>query len=180
MKVLIHTCCAPCLIYPLKKLQKDGHKVKGIFYNPNIHPFAEYLKRRQAVEDYGKASDCEIFFPEYLPEEFFRETNYKEQAPGRCCLCWALRLRATASFAKEKGFDAFTTTLLVSPYQDQDMLKKIGEGVAAISEIEFLYQDFRDGFKFAHEEAREKGIYCQNYCGCIYSEIERCKKSRKR
>lgn len=179
MRLLLHTCCAPCLIYPLESLRSKGFEVAGLFYNPNIHPFAEYKNRRQAVEDWSKAEKVEVFYPEYAPEEFFRAVNLKESNPGRCATCWNLRLKKTARDAKAKGFNAFSTTLLVSPYQDQELLKKIGSEVAADEGVEFYYEDFRPGFRQAHDQAKAKGVYCQKYCGCIYSEIERCRKSAK-
>jgi len=179
MKLLLHTCCAPCLMYPLEQLKKKGYEVTGFFYNPNIHPFAEYKKRKQAVEDFSRKANLEVIFPEYRPAEFFQAANTKEEGKERCVLCWTLRLKKTAKSAKERGFESFTTTLLVSPYQDQEALKKIGHDAASEEGIEFYDEDFRPGFKKAHEEARIKGIYCQNYCGCIYSEIARCKKSAK-
>ena len=176
MKALLHTCCAPCAIYPLERLRKRGHKVAGFFYNPNIHPFGEYLNRRKALEDYSKKVELEVFYPEYEPKEFFRKVSYKEDAPGRCAICWTLRLENTTEFAKSNGFDSFTSTLLVSPYQDQEMLKKIGQSVSSVSGVDFYYEDFRPGFRAAHNQAKAEGIYCQKYCGCIYSEIERGKK----
>ena len=179
MKLLLHTCCAPCLLHPLEVLRGKGFDVTGLFYNPNIHPFSEYNNRRKAVEDYSKSVNIEVIYPEYKPEEFFQAVNKKEQNPGRCSVCWELRLKKTAESAKEKGFTHFTTTLLVSPYQDQELLKSIGNKVAKDSEVEFHYEDFRSGFRKAHDEAKAKGIYCQRYCGCIYSEVERCRKSVK-
>ncbi|MFA5114586.1 MAG: epoxyqueuosine reductase QueH [Candidatus Omnitrophota bacterium] len=179
MKLLLHVCCAPCLIYPLEKLREGGFEVTGFFYNPNIHPFAEYRSRRQAVEGYAKDIGVEVWYPEYQPEEFFRLVNLKEANPGRCRICWRLRLGETAKTAEEKGFSHFSTTLLVSPYQDQEPLKKIGSEATGESAVEFYYEDFRQGFRKAHDEARAKGIYCQKYCGCIYSEMERCRKSAK-
>jgi len=178
MKLLLHTCCAPCLIYPLERLGEKGFEVSGFFYNPNIHPFAEYQNRRQAVENFIKSNNIEVIYPEYNPTEFFRAINLKE-TNGRCFICWSLRLKATAKTAKAKGFSHFSTTLLVSPYQDQELLKKIGSDIAKAGEIDFYYEDFRPGFKKAHDIAKAQGIYCQKYCGCIYSEIERCKKSAK-
>lgn len=180
MKLLLHTCCAPCLIYPLGRLKEKGFfQVSGFFYNPNIHPFGEYQNRRQAVEDYSKPIGLEVIYPQYHPEEYFRIVNLREANPGRCFLCWTLRLDRTAKAAKEKGFTHFSTTLLVSPYQDQEMLKNIGNKIGEEEGVNFYYEDFRDGFQKAHDEAKAKGIYCQRYCGCIYSEIERCRKSEK-
>lgn len=179
MKLLLHTCCAPCLMYPLERLRENGFRVTGFFYNPNIHPLAEYLRREEAVESFSKAADLEVICPQYAPSEYFREVNLKEKNPGRCSICWTFRLKATARTAKKEGFGAFSTTLLVSPYQDQELLKKIGCAVSEVEGVEFYYEDFRPGFKKAHQEARKKGLYCQNYCGCIYSEMEKCRKSEK-
>jgi predicted adenine nucleotide alpha hydrolase (AANH) superfamily ATPase len=177
MKLLLHTCCAPCLIYPLESLKEKGFKVSGFFYNPNIHPFSEYKNRKKAVEDFFK--DIQVIYPQYRPEEFFQAINKKENPPERCSLCWRLRLKEAAKTAKEKGFEFFSTTLLVSPYQDQELLKKIGSDISQELGVEFYYEDFRPGFKAAHAQAKQQGIYCQRYCGCIYSELEQCKKSEK-
>ncbi len=179
MKLLLHTCCAPCLIYPLERLREEKFEVAGLFYNPNIHPFLEYKNRKQAVTDLSKIENIEINYPEYKPEEFFQAVNKKEDNSKRCAICWGLRLKNTAQEAKDKGFNYFSTTLLVSPYQDQGSLKKIGEDIAETVGIKFYYEDFRPGFRKAHDEARAGGIYCQKYCGCIYSEVERCRKSER-
>ncbi len=179
MKLLLHTCCAPCLIYPLEKLKEKWFEVTGFFYNPNIHPFSEYQTRKQAIEDFVKTSNAEVIYPEYNPVEFFHAVHEKE-ANGRCSHCWSLRLKATAKAAKKGGFSHFSTTLLVSPYQDQELLKNIGNDVAKEEGVDFYYEDFRPGFKKAHEIARSQNIYCQKYCGCLYSEVERCKQSPKR
>jgi len=168
MKILLHTCCAPCLIYPLERLNEKWFEVTGFFYNPNIHPFNEYQKRRQAIENFIKAAKAEVTYPEYNPAEFFQAVNLKE-TNGRCSICWSLRLGVTARYAKDNGFSHFSTTLLVSPYQDQEQLKKIGNEIGAKEGIEFYYEDFRPGFRKAHDIARSQNIYCQKYCGCIYS-----------
>lgn len=179
MRLLLHTCCAPCLIYPLERLTEEGFEVAGFYYNPNIHPFAEYKNRMQAIEDLRKSVACEVIYPEYDPAEFFRAVNLKEADTVRCAICWSLRLKETARKSKELGYSHFSTTLLVSPYQDQELLKKIGNGIAQETGINFYYEDFRPGFRKAHDEAKSKGIYCQKYCGCIYSEVQRCRKSAR-
>lgn len=179
MNLLLHTCCAPCLIYPLERSRQNGFEVSALFYNPNIHPFSEYKNRKQAVLDYAKRFDVEVIYPEYLPQEFFQAVNLKEDSPNRCAICWALRLKKTAEAASEKGCEYFSTTLLVSPYQDHELLKKIGNEVASEIGVNFYYEDFRPGFRKAQIKAKQEGIYLQKYCGCIYSEIERCKKSPK-
>jgi epoxyqueuosine reductase len=180
MKILIHTCCAPCLIFPLERIRGTGASSGVFFYNPNIHPLSEYSARRQAVEDYLKGTDVEAFYPEYEPRDFFRAVNLKDEGLDRCRICWSLRLQAAARRASEAGFDFFTTTLLVSPYQSQEELKKLGEEAARSYGVGFYYEDFRPGFRDAHAKAKQAGIYCQKYCGCIYSEIERQKAKKAR
>jgi len=173
MNILLHICCAPCVIYPVESLRKAGHKLAGFFYNPNIQPYSEYLKRKAEVEKYSKEASLNVIYGEYDLEKYFQTVAYDGKIEDRCPECWWLRLVETARFAKENGFEAFTTTLLVSPYQDQNVIKVIGEDVAAKAELKFYHEDFRPGFKAAHDKARASGMYCQNYCGCIFSEKER-------
>jgi epoxyqueuosine reductase len=176
MNILLHICCAPCEIYPLEKLRKDKHVVAGFFCNPNIHPYSEYLKRKQEVEKYSKEAGLNVTYSDYDLMEYFDYVVNNEDQKNRCPVCWWLRIKKAAQFAKECGFDAFTTTLLVSPYQDHEILKNICEGIAKEAGIKFYYEDFRPGFKAAREKAKEKGMYLQNYCGCIFSEKERIEK----
>ena len=165
MKILLHICCGPCLIYHLKRLNDQGFKVEGFYYNPNIHPVSEYGRRQDAVMALSKELLFEVSCLEYLPSEFSQAINANVRAPERCASCWKLRLHKTAMHAKENGFEAFTSTLLVSPYQNQELLKQLGAQAAKEVGVDFYYEDFRVGFKQAHEEARNKGIYCQKYCG---------------
>jgi epoxyqueuosine reductase len=179
MKILLHICCAPCLIYPLKRLSDKGFGVKGFYYNPNIYPISEYGRRQEAVMALSKDLEFEVGCPEYLPAEFSQAINTNAHAPERCVSCWRLRLQKTAFQAKENGFEAFSTTLLVSPYQNQESLKQLGSQIARETGVDFYYEDFRVGFKQAHEEAGRRGIYCQKYCGCSYSELERYAKLKR-
>jgi epoxyqueuosine reductase len=179
MKLLLHTCCAPCLIYPVERLAEKVFEVTGFFYNPNIHPFAEYQARKLAIEGFAQPNNIEMIYPEYDPADFFHAVHLKERN-GRCSVCWYMRLKVTAREAKSRGFSHFSTTLLVSPYQDQELLKEIGGTISREEGVDFYYEDFRPGFKKAHDIARSQNIYCQKYCGCLYSEIERCKQSPKR
>ncbi|MCX5700738.1 MAG: epoxyqueuosine reductase QueH [Candidatus Omnitrophica bacterium] len=179
MKVLVHTCCAPCLIYPLEFLREKDIDVTGFFYNPNIHPLEEYNRRKEAVEIISQDKDVKVIYPEYKPEEYFKLISNAENDSGRCAICWEMRLLKTALAAKEMEFDAITTTLLVSPYQDQQLLQGIGEHISEKENIDFYFKDFRSGFRKAHDEAKKLGIYCQRYCGCTYSELERQKKRVK-
>jgi len=179
MKLLLHICCAPCSLYPYKEL-KIFSSIVGFFYNPNIHPFVEYNQRKSTLEEHSRKNDFKILFHKYDIENFFRKVSGNEQHPERCKICWRMRLEETANFAKMKGFDSFTTTLLISPYQDQEHIKSIGQDIAKKIDIDFFYKDFRNGFRVAQEDAKKIGLYRQKYCGCIFSERERFEKRKKK
>lgn len=176
MNILLHICCAPCEIYPVEKLRKDKHVMAGYFCNPNIHPYSEYLKRKAEVEKYSKEVGLNIIYCDYDLMEYFDYIVDNADQKVRCPVCWWLRIKRCAKFAKENGFDAFTTTLLGSPYQEHEALKNICEDIAKEAGVKFYYEDFRAGFKSARDKAREKGMYMQNYCGCLFSEKERIEK----
>ena len=172
MKALIHCCCANCLIYPLKALQDEGWDAMGFFYNPNIHPYQEYQRRLEAVREYEKKAAIQVIYrDEYDLEDFLRGVAFREKE--RCQFCYHLRLEAAAQVAKRGKFDAFTTTLLYSKHQNHDLIKNIGEALGKEHGVEFLYRDFRDGWKEGIEESKALKLYRQNYCGCIYSLAEK-------
>ncbi|MGI6684976.1 MAG: epoxyqueuosine reductase QueH [Bacillota bacterium] len=178
MNILLHSCCGPCATYPVKKLQEMGHDVSGFFYNPNIHPYKEYEKRLLTFQDYAKKKGIKtIIKDDYALEKFLRMTAYRENI--RCQFCYRMRLDETAKLAKEQNFEAFSTTLLVSPYQKHELIKKVGEELAEEYQISFFYHDFRDGYREGVNISREMGLYRQPFCGCIYSERDRYRKERK-
>lgn len=172
MKLLLHICCAPCLIYPLKTLRQHGHEVNGCFYNPNIHPSTEYQKRLQTLAPYARQQRLEVLWPEdYAMEAFLRAVVFREA--DRCRACYQLRLRYVAKTARERGFDGFTTTMLTSRYQKHQWISEVAEELAGEYGVLFHYQDFRDGWSEGVRASKEAGMYRQPYCGCIYSEKER-------
>jgi len=173
MNVLLHICCAPCALYPVELLRGEGHAVNGLFYNPNIHPYAEYLARLEAVLVTAKRESLEVAAGEYEIEKYFQGVVDSERVLDRCPICWWMRLEKTAKLARERGFDAFTTTLLGSPYQNHNIIRSLAEDVSTKAGVEFLYRDFRTGFREAHRKAKDEGIYCQKYCGCLFSEREK-------
>ncbi|MFC1624476.1 epoxyqueuosine reductase QueH [Candidatus Omnitrophota bacterium] len=173
MKLLLHICCGPCALYPIKQLVGGSNELIGFYYNPNIHPPSEYKRRKSVLRDAEKEIGLEVIYPRYKMEEYFKKIISEEDAPRRCRLCWELRLRETARFAKENKFDGFTTTLLISPYQNHELVKDAGEVIAKEIGVEFYYQDFRKGFGESQEEAKKRGFYRQKYCGCVFSELER-------
>ncbi|MCL6638896.1 MAG: epoxyqueuosine reductase QueH [Firmicutes bacterium] len=172
MRLLLHTCCAPCSIYPVDTLREQGFDLYGYFYNPNIHPYTEFARRRDTLAEYaGKAGLKMIFDGEYRLEEFLREIAHREAV--RCRFCYAMRLEQAARVAKKGKFDCFSTTLLVSPYQKHALIRETGEAMGEKHGIPFYYYDFRPGYRTAAARSRELGFYRQQYCGCIYSEKER-------
>lgn len=176
MRLLLHICCGPCLLYPLKQLAAGKFKeIVGFYYNPNIHPPSEYKKRRDALAGVEKTLGIEVIYPSYRMQEYFRVVASREESPERCRVCWQLRLSKTAEFASKNNFGAFTSTLLVSPYQDHEIVKNIGKKIAADKDLEFYYEDFRKGFRGSQEAAKEQELYRQKYCGCVFSELERVK-----
>jgi hypothetical protein len=172
MKVLLHICCGPCAVYPVQDLCEKGYSIKGYYYNPNIHPFQEYARRREGAEEMARRLKAPLMVaPQYHPETYFRQVSFKETERCRCC--YLMRLGETAARAKAEGYDGFTTTLLVSPWQKHDLIRQIGEEVAAREGAPFLYFDWRKGFSEGRRQAKEMGLYRQQYCGCLYSEQER-------
>lgn len=143
MKLLMQTCCAPCSIYCIEALKEEEIKPDLYWYNPNIHPYTEYKQRRDCLKEYAKSVDINcIFEEEYGLREFTK--NVVDDLEKRCQnYCYRVRLEQTAKYAKENGYDAFTTTLLVSPYQNHELLKQMGEDIANKYGISFLYRDFR-------------------------------------
>ena len=172
-KVLMHTCCAPCSIYCIDSLRAEDIDPTIFWYNPNIHPYIEYKARRDCLRDYcEKIKIKNIFIEEYGLDEFCK--NVINDVPNRCVkYCYKKRLTQTVRYAARHGYDAFTTTLLVSPYQKHDELKQVCENLAQLSGVDFLYRDFRVGFREGQAKARELGMYMQKYCGCIFSEEDR-------
>ena len=177
MKLLLHTCCAPCSVQCVDSLVAEGIRPDLCWYNPNIHPYTEYLSRRDALRSFAERNELSLIVEdEYLLRPFIKAVSSIEEndtSGGRCAFCYWLRLDMAARLASEKGYDAFSTTLLISPYQDHVLIRKTGENLAAGNGLQFLYRDFRPRFRQGQNQAREAGYYMQKYCGCIYSEEDR-------
>lgn len=170
MKLLMHTCCAPCSVYCIDTLKKEGIEPTIYWYNPNIHPYMEYKARRDTLKEYAESLKLKAIFEEdYGLDEFCK--NVVGDLQNRCKnYCYPVRLRKTFEYAKANGYDAVTTTLLYSIYQNHDFIKEYMEKLSEEFGIEFLYRDFRVGFREGQNKARELGLYMQKYCGCIFSE----------
>ena len=170
MKLLMHTCCAPCSVYCIDTLREEGIEPTIYWYNPNIHPYMEYKARRDTLKEYAKSLELNAIFDEdYGLDEFCK--NVVGDLKNRCKnYCYPVRLRKTFEYAKENGYDTVTTTLLYSIYQNHDFIKDYMQKLSNEFGIDFLYRDFRVGFREGQNKARELGLYMQKYCGCIFSE----------
>jgi len=172
MNLLLHICCGPCAVFPVKELRNQGIAVTGYFDNHNIHPYQEYQRRLDAVRDFAVQTGLEVHYREkYRLDEFLAAVAAD---PGnRCRYCYASRLEATAAFAARQGYAAFTSTLLYSRYQQHEEIRRLGDELAQRYGIAFFYADFRSGWQEGIRLSKEMGLYRQQYCGCIYSERDR-------
>jgi len=173
MKLLMHTCCAPCSVYCVQTLRNKGIEPTLFWYNPNIHPYLEYKARRESLKEYSSKMNLELIIEdEYGLDNFCK--NVSDKLSSRCVdYCYPLRLRKVFEYAKENGYDTVTTTLLYSIYQNHNYIKSLMEKLSKEFEIDFLYIDFRHGFWEGHDKAKEYELYMQKYCGCIFSEEDR-------
>ncbi len=170
MKLLMHTCCAPCSIYCIDTLRAEGIEPVLYWYNPNIHPYMEYKARRDCLKEYAKSINIQAIFEEEYGLDAFCKEAVKD-LNNRCTnYCYPVRLKKTFEYAKENGYDTVTTTLLYSIYQKHDFIKQLMEKYSKEYGIDFLYRDFREGFWEGHQKAHDIGLYMQKYCGCIFSE----------
>ena len=173
MGVLVHVCCAGCYIGVLRALREEGVDGEGYFVNPNIHPFREFRKRMRALEVYLECDAAPTEFVRGYGLREFVEEIYRPVRGERCAACYEARLRKTAVRALARGFEGFTTTLLVSPHQEHEVVRAVGERVGAEVGVGFLYRDFRGFFAWGQAEAKRRHLYRQQYCGCCFSEYER-------
>ncbi len=179
MNTLLHTCCAPCSIYCVDSLRRDGIEPVSYWFNPNIHPYTEYRSRKTTLEAYAQS----IHLPLVIDNTYGLRSFVKaviDDLEHRCFYCYQVRLEQTARYAAEHQFDSFSTTLLVSPYQKHEALIAAGEAAAQKYGVPFLYRDFRVGFREGQDKARELELYMQKYCGCIFSEEERYRSKQLR
>jgi len=170
--ILIHCCCAHCAAYTIDYWQKQGYEVTALWYNPNIHPYMEHQHRLEAMKSLVQDMNLSLIVAEgYDVIEYFRHVvGYESE---RCQHCFRLRLSVAAETARQRGFNAFTTTLLISPRQKHDLLREIGRELAEEVGIDFLYVDLRQRYSDSRHMTKGLNLYRQQYCGCVYSEWER-------
>jgi predicted adenine nucleotide alpha hydrolase (AANH) superfamily ATPase len=177
LKLLLHTCCGPCSVYPLEVLKAKDINVMGFFYRHNIHPFTECMKREDTLREYSETIGLKMIWQkDYELEKFIQSIAFREK--DRCRYCYHARLKATAMVAKKGKFDAFSSTLLYSKFQNHKLLIETGQALAREYGLDFFYHDFREGWGQGIETSKELGMYRQQYCGCIYSEKDRYYKEK--
>jgi predicted adenine nucleotide alpha hydrolase (AANH) superfamily ATPase len=172
-RLLLHICCGPCATYPVRRLRELGFDVLGHWYNPNIQPAAEYAGREESARAFARLAGLPLAVGRYEPDRFEEAVRGHEQRPERCRHCYRLRLEEAARAARERGIETMTTTLLISPYQDQAALREIGEEVAGRRGLRFFFENLRRGWSQRGRLAREHDLYLQQYCGCRFSLAER-------
>lgn len=188
-RLFLHSCCAPCSSYVLEYLRKYFY-ITVFYYNPNISMEPEYRKRveeqKRLIAAYNERLETgypiAIIEGDYEPEQFFHIAKGLEDCPEggeRCFACFRLRLQKTVEEAVKGKFDYFATTLTISPLKNATKLNEIGEELAEKYKIAWLPSDFkkRNGYKRSIELSREYELYRQDYCGCIYSKMEREKQN---
>jgi hypothetical protein len=179
MNLLLHCCCAPCSVAVIENLASEGINPHLFWYNPNIHPYNEYKSRLDCLYLFADNKKLKLTPGDDYDLHFYLKEVFPEiDVPGqRCKTCYKMRLEKAASFAAQEGFSAFTSTLLISPYQDHDNIKLIAEEISAKYCVDFFYRDFRSLFRQGQQIARTKKMYMQKYCGCVFSEEERYTKN---
>jgi len=170
--ILVHSCCAHCAAYTVDYWQKQGYEVTALWYNPNIHPYMEHQHRLEAMKSFAQQTNLPLIIIEgYDIVDYFRQVVGHEAQ--RCQYCFRLRLLKTVEIAHHRGFNAFTTTLLISPHQKHNLLREIGHDLAEEKGVAFLYADLRKHYSDSRRMTKGLDLYRQKYCGCVYSEWER-------
>ena len=173
--LLLHSCCGPCSTQVIDFL-KDYFEITIFYYNPNIEPLEEYLHRKNEqirfIEEYKEAKvnflDCDYDHPSFY--EIAKNLEHEKEGGARCNKCFYLRMKKTASKAKELGINYFGTTLTVSPHKNSEIINKTGEHISKELNIPYIYGDFKknDGYKKSIEFSKIYNLYRQDYCGCLY------------
>ncbi len=177
VKILLHVCCGPCSIMPATRLQDEGFDVTAHFFNPNIHPEDEYLRRREAMAQAAEHLGMPVLWtPERpeppSPERWLAGLGGVLALGDRCVLCYRERLAETARRAAQGGFDGFSSSLLYSRFQRHDAIREEGERAARAAGTRFVYRDFRPDWNEGIRKSKEFGLYRQTWCGCILSRAE--------
>jgi epoxyqueuosine reductase len=169
--ILLHICCAPCATAVLEELRRTGLEAMGYFYNPSIHPWKEFQRRVDTLKEWAPKAGIPIEIDGEYPLE--QNVGMLLSADNRCLACFTDRLTRAAIRAGEAGFESFTTTLLVSPYQNRELLEQAGGIAEKRTGVSYSHFDFRHLYSRSAELSKSLGMYRQPYCGCVFSERDR-------
>lgn len=178
-KILLHICCAPCSIEVIDALVKDGYEIFGYFYNPNIHPYDEYNKRRDSVVSYLNELGIKYEIADYDMYDYFHAIGENTKGMERCVACYDFRLAKSAQRAKELGFSKYSTTLLWNPHKDFNFIAEVGIKNAEKLNLEFYFPKLEHDYWGVKKKSKEAGLYIQKYCGCVFSSWENHSKIKK-
>jgi len=183
-KILLHACCAVCAGYPLELLSSQGYNPVVYFYNPNIHPKAEYERRLKELVLYCGKKGYELIIEEDDTSVWFDYIKGLETEPEkgkRCIKCFEMRMNKTAQKAVQLGINKFSTTLMISPHKIRNDIVRAGKNASEKFNLEFVDTDFRkqNGNLKTMKIAKEENFYRQNYCGCVYSVNNRLAQKEK-
>lgn len=181
LKILLHTCCAPCFSYPFELLSRN-YRVDAFYYNPNISPSAEYYKRLDEIAEYSKLMNFKLIESNFNQKDFYKLISpfrFTGEGGERCRLCYQIRMEKTAEYASDNNYDYFSTALSISPHKNSSWITEIGKELELKYNVKYYESDFKKngGFKRSCEISKNNNFYRQNYCGCIYSLYERKKNS---
>lgn len=175
--LLLHSCCAPCSSQVISTLT-NFFNITILYYNPNIYPKEEYLKRKEEqikllneIESVNKLNIIDCDYDNEVYEQTIKGLEKEKEGGSRCYKCFSLRLEKTAKIGEEKSYDYFSTTLTISPHKNSKIINIIGKSLEDKYNIKWLYSDHKkkDGYKKSIELSKKYNLYRQNYCGCIYS-----------
>lgn len=169
MSMLLHACCGPCAMYPVDYLLSNDVDLDLFWFNPNIHPEFEWNRRLENLRKVADHYKLDLIETGDCREQYWLSKEYLEEYKTRCLMCYDVRMDEVAKYAAENNYDSFSTTLLVSPYQNHEAIIESAEKKALKYGVEFSYYDFRPGFRQGQNMARDIGLYRQKYCGCIFS-----------
>jgi predicted adenine nucleotide alpha hydrolase (AANH) superfamily ATPase len=177
-KLLVHCCCCHCAAYTLQSFRQQNDDVTAFWYNPNIHPYREHRARSESLVALTRHFNFPLVsFEGYDMTAYFQQINGRENR--RCLYCYEIRLTKTADEALARGFEAFSSSLLISPWQKHDFIRETGEKIARDKGIPFLYADLRQHYAESRRITKPLNLYRQQYCGCLFSEWERYGEGKK-
>ncbi|AWD33456.1 Putative conserved hypothetical protein [Candidatus Fokinia solitaria] len=186
--IVLHSCCAPCSGEVIRKMKDAGLNITIFFYNPNIHPKAEYEIRKSENIRYAEKLGIDFVDGDYNVQDWFANAKGLEKEPERgirCTMCFDMRFEITAKFAKQRGVNIFTSSLGISRWKDMSQINNCGIAAAKKHNVQYWTYNWRldGGSERMYKIAKSEGFYKQEYCGCIFSLRDsnewRVKKGRK-